>query len=274
MTARWRAVALGLALASATAHEAAAVPPAVEAVAVQDRTGQRVPFDLRFTEADGRRVKLGDFFGDGKPVLLVMAYVRCSMLCSLVLRGTVRAVRELDMEPGRDYRIITVSIDPAEQATVAAERRRQLVADLGPGPAGLDERARWTYLIGAENPIRALADAIGFGYAWDERTEQFAHPAVLFVLAPDGTLVRTLQGIDFDPGELGAALRSAERGLVPAPSSVAEAVLRCFRFDPAARIHREQIRTTLRVGASILSIGLASLVLGLFVWERRRSRRP
>jgi protein SCO1 len=268
-----RAVAPALLAACvATSARAQPAPRATLAVAVHERVGERVPLDLPFTEADGHRVVLGDFFQGGKPVLLILAYVRCSMLCSLVLRGAARAVRALDMVPGRDYRIVTVSIDPAEQAAVAAARRGELVADL-PRGAG-SARDRWAYLVGTERPIRALADALGFGYAWDERTEQFAHPAVLFVLEPDGTIARYLHGIDFDPGELGAALQSAARGQLPAASPVAEAVLRCFRFDPAARVHREQIQATLRVGATVLSAGLASLVIALFAWERRRSRRP
>jgi protein SCO1/2 len=247
----------------------------MQAVRVDERVGERVPLDLLFTEAGGGRVTLREYFGDGRPVFLVLGYVRCSMLCSMVMRAAARAAAQLDMTPGEDYRLVTVSIDPSEEAAVAATRRRELVAQLGlpEGQSEEEARARWTYLIGAERPIRALADALGFFYAWDERTEQFAHPAVAFVLAPDGTIVRYLHGATFDPGELGAALRMAARGQVAA-SPLAEAVLRCFRFDPALRVHREQIRTYLRVGAGVLSAALASLLVGLFLWERRRSKRP
>jgi len=266
------ALALGLAAAlggAAPARAETGPPPAAAQVGVEPRIGERVPLDLLFSEAGGRRVALGDLFGDGRPVLLILTYVRCESLCSLVLRGAIRAVSRMELVPGEDYRIVSVSIDPHEEAADAAARRRELVEAIGrPG-----EPERWTYLVGAERPIRALADALGFRYAWDERTEQYAHPAVLFVLTPDGRLSRALHGIDFDPATLETALASAGRGDVMSAAGLAEVVLRCFRFDPTRRIYRDRIRTYLRVGATTVFTLLGSLVVALFMWERRRARR-
>ena len=267
-----RAVAVGIAALTLTATGAVVAqpgrPPVLEGVGVDERVGGRIPLDLTFTEAVGRRVQLRDLFGDGRPVLLVLAYVRCKLLCSLVLRGTTDAVRDLPLELGRDYRVITVSLDPSEDSATSAVRRRELLQQVGhPG-----EVERWTYLVGAERSIRTLADSLGFRYAWDPRTEQFAHPAVIFALTPDGTISRYLHGVQFAPAELAAALRSAAAGEVSV-ASIAEAVLSCFRFDPAARAHREAIERYLRIGAAVVSTLLLSTVLLLFLWERRRGRR-
>ena len=261
------AAALPLALGGGAAWAEPPPPAAVQEVGLDDRTGQRIPLDLVFSEAGGGRVVLGDLFGE-RPVLLILAYVRCSMLCSLVLGGATRAVAQMDLAPGEDYRLVTVSIDPHEEAATAGARRRELVAAIG----RRGEPERWSYLVGAERPIRRLTGALGFRYAWDERTEQFAHPAVLFVLTPDGRVSRTMQGIEFDPATLAAALTAAGRGEVAAASPIAEALLSCFRFDPTRRIHRERIRTYLRVGAATVFGLLGSLVVFLFVWERRRTR--
>ncbi|HEX7843514.1 MAG TPA: hypothetical protein VF469_38840, partial [Kofleriaceae bacterium] len=132
---------------------------------------------------------------------------------------------------------------------------------------------RWTYLVGAEHPIRALADALGFHYRWDPRTEQFAHPAVITVLTPDGTIARYFQGIDVAPAELAGALKSAAAGQVD-HASLAETVLSCFRFDPAERAHRAQIDRYLRIGGAVIATLLGGSVFGLYRWERRRRRRP
>jgi protein SCO1/2 len=274
MIARALGLTLGLvlaqgALAAAPASAEAPPPPALREVGVDERIGERIPLDLLFSEAGGRRVRIGELFGDGKPVLLVLAYVGCRMMCSLVLHGASQAVREMPLEPGRDYRLITVSIDPREDVATAAARRRELVRAIGhPGEPG-----RWAYLVGTERPIRALADALGFRYAWDARTEQFAHPAVVFVLTPDGRISRYVPGVTFAPEELADALRGAGAGAIGG-GSIAERVLACFRFDPAARAHRERIERYLRIGGGGVLLALGSTVSLLWWWERRRRRSP
>jgi len=279
------AVALALALAAAPAVAEPAQPPVLQGVGVEDHVGARLPLDLPFTEVGGRRVRLGDSFGDGKPVVMVLAYVRCKMLCSLVLQATVDAVRAMPLEVGRDYRLITVSIDPDEETADAARRRAELLARIGRP----DQPDRWTYLVGAERPIRALADRLGFRYRWDPASEQFAHPAVIFVIAPDGTIARYFQGISPSPDAIAAALRSAAprraalRGAASgsraasgpiADESIAERVLSCFRFDPAARAHRALIDRTLRIGGGLTVLAVAALVASLVLRDLRRRRQP
>jgi protein SCO1 len=261
------ALAALLALAAAPAAAEPSPPPALQGVGVEDRVGARIPLDLPFTEVGERRVRLGDYFGDGKPVLMVLAYVRCRMLCSLVLQATVDAVRAMPLEVGRDYRLITVSIDPDEESAAAAQRRAELLARIGRP----DQPDRWTYLVGGERPIRALADRLGFRYRWDPHTEQFAHPAVLFVLTPDGTIARYFQGIAPSPAEIAAALRRAASGRV-VNEPVAQRVLSCFRFDPAERAHRALIDRCLQIGGALIVLAVAGLVIGLLMWERRRRR--
>lgn len=244
----------------------AQVPPPAAQVRVDERVGERVPLDLLFGSADGRRVTLGSLFDGRRPVILIMTYVRCQMLCSLVLRGAVEVVRALPLELGRDYRVAMVSIDPSETVANAVARRRDILRMLE------RDEADWSYLIGTERPIRALADSIGFGYVLDERTDQFAHPAVIVVLAPDGTIARYFHGVRYEPTELAAALRAAARGEVFV-RSIAEAVLSCFRFDPALRAHRDTIERYLQIGSAGVMLALASSIGLLLLWERRRRRR-
>lgn len=262
-------IACVLALLTAVTRPAAADLPRPRQLAgakVEQHLGDRIPLDLHFVSTEGRRVTLGSLFDGKRPVLLVLTYVRCKMLCSLVLRGTIDVVRKASLELGRDYRVASVSIDPTEDAASGAARKRDILGQIGKGP-----HADWTYLIGAEKPIRALADSLGFRYTYDEHTEQFAHPAVIFVLTPDGRIARYMYGFQYEPTVVAAALRAAAAGQV-FTESIPETVLGCFRFDPALRAHREMIQTYLEIGGTAVMLALLSSISLLFLWERRRRR--
>jgi protein SCO1 len=255
-----------LAIIALAATTAAAQPAGI---GIDERPGARLPLDLPFTEAVGRRVELGEFFDGKRPVLLVLAYIRCKMLCSLVLRQATEAVRAMPLVLGRDYRVVTVSIDPEEEAATANEHRADLLARAGhPG-----ETDRWTFLLGGERPIRELADTLGFHYRWDPHSEQFAHPAVLFVITPDGAISRYLHGLDVAPATIAAALQHAATGAT-AGQPLVDAVLDCFRNDAEAARRREQIDVFLEIGGGFVGFAVGSSLVGLVFWERRRRRYP
>jgi protein SCO1/2 len=253
-----------------------AAPPPVRTVGVDEHIGAALPLDLQFTDSTDRIVRLGDYFGDGKPVLLLLTYNRCAMLCSLVLRGTSKALAALatpttfDRLPGRDYRVLNVSIDPRDNPHEAA--RKQAVVLEQVGLAG--QPARWPFLVGEEPAIHALADSLGFRYAWDARSEQYAHPAVIFVIDPQGRIARYLYGFEFEPRALAAALAQEPDTPVTgrAGAGLAEAILSCFRFEPSARIFGAPIQRLFQGGALLVLFTLTTAVVLCVRRERRRER--
>src|SRR5512134_19731 len=119
------------------------------------------------------------------------------MLCSIVLNGLTDGVKKLAFTPGKNYRIVTVSIDPRDTVELAAGKRKTYLETLGK-PIGKDRG--WDFLLGSpDSPdaVKKLADTVGFQYRWDEETQQFAHAAGAFLFTPDGRLSRTLYGITF-----------------------------------------------------------------------------
>jgi protein SCO1/2 len=259
-----RRTALIAMLVIAAAADAQPRATALAAVRIDENLGERVPTELWFSDAAGRRLQLGSLLDGERPTLLVLTYVRCRLLCSLVLHGTLDAVRAMPLALGRDYQLVIVSIDHKEEAASAAVRAAEIRARAG-ASQGLH------YLVGAPRPIAALAASLGFRFAWDDRTEQFAHPAVIFVLGRDATITRYLHGVRFDPVELARSLRCADSPLQRS-AAIGTAVMVCFRFDPAARAHRELIEAYLKIGAGVVMTILGSVVLVLFWWERRRRR--
>jgi len=235
------------------------------AIGLDEHVGERIPLDAPFVDSSGARTTLAHYFSGARPIVLVLAYARCTMLCSVVLHAASDAFAAGPLVAGRDYTPIVVSLDPRETPDEAARRQATLLERIGqPGV-----RASWPYLVGADADIHALADALGFHYAWDPRTEQYAHPAAIFVLTPDGRIAEYLRGVQF--ADLDAAVARAARGeLTP---SAAHDLVACFHFDPALRRHGAHIQMFFRVGAAIVFGGLASLVIALLVWERRRGRR-
>lgn len=230
-------------------------------IGLDEHVGAKVPLDLQLTDSTGKPVRLGSLFDGKRPVLLVMAYARCQMLCSVVLHGVSDAVRGATAVAGKDYLPVVVSLDPHETPGEAARRQDKLLADVH-----LTDRARWPYLTGSDAAIHRLAGALGFRYAWDEKTKQYAHPVVIFVLTPDGTIAEYLRGVTF-PG-LDPALARAAAGTTT--KTLAEEVISCFHFDPSLRRYGSSISLFLKLGSALVLVSLTALVSALVIWERRR----
>lgn len=216
--------------------------------------GAQVPLGARFVASDGRQVTLGDVLQRNEPSLLVLAYNRCSMLCSLVLRRVAELVPELSVRPGEQYSLLTVSIDPSDTVLEAARMQDALLERAGlPG-----ERQRWQFLVGQRGEIDRLADALGFRYAWDPSTAQYDHPAVLFTLSPEGRVSGYFDGLQPDVAALNAAL--GHSGPTLAAISVQDVILECFRFDTSRSRYGSVITWLLRAGGASVALALLGLV--------------
>jgi protein SCO1/2 len=253
----------GVALAGLAATRAPDAGAPLAAAGVDEHLGAQLPLELGFTGPDGAPVRLGDAFHDGKPVVLALAYYHCTMLCPLVLRGAATLARESTPRPGADYHLLTVSIDPRDRPADAAKARSDLFAMTRPGAP------EWRFWTGGQESVAALADALGFRYRYDPRSDQFAHAAVLFVLTPRGQISRYLYGVDVPRAQFEAALAAAAQG--ETGSSFERILLRCFHYVPALRRYGAAVAEGLR-GAGVLIVlsvagGLALLTRGV----RRRS---
>ena len=240
------------------------LPPALQDVEIVEKLGERVPMDLAFTAQDGRAVRLRDLLGQ-RPAVLSLVYFDCPMLCGLVLTGAARGMRETGLELGRDFDALTVSFDPKDTTKVAAERQRGYLQAFGKPEA----KAAWTFLTGADPEIKALTEAVGFKYAYDPQTKQFAHAAGLVVLTPDGRVSRYLYGIEFPARDLRLALVEAGEGRVG--TSFDRLLLTCFRYDPASRRYQPYVIGFIKLG-SLAVLGALATTLGVF-WRREWKAR-
>jgi protein SCO1 len=243
------------------------LPEALQNVEIQERLGARVPLDARFTAEDGSAVRLGDLVVKReKPTVVALVYYSCPMLCGLVLKGMARTMRESGLTLGKDYDAVALSFDPRDTAKLAAERQRGYLQAFGDPEA----KRAWRFLVGAEPEIRSVTDAVGFKYAYDEKTKQYAHAAALVVLTPDGRVSRYLYGVEYPSRDLRLAVVEAAQGRVG--TSFDRLLLTCYRYDPASRTYEPYVIGFVRISMLAVLGGLA-VMLGVF-WRRELRARP
>jgi len=272
---------LGLGLAGAQAQTLMTDRPlAIRGLKVTERLGEKVPLYLQLTDSEGRQVTLGDSFNQGKPVVLIMAYYRCPMLCSLVLDAAQQAFNELDYTVGKDFNVSVVSFNEKETTEEARERKTTSLAGYRAGDTP-EAQAGWTFHTTGSAQAQALADALGFPFRYLSDSGQFAHPAVIFILTPDGRISRYLHGLSKPEGtdapgytsrDLKLALLEASDGKIGA--SLGDVFLNfCYHYDPKAGTYTLAAYNVMRLGAVATMLLLGSFVGILVIRERMRRRR-
>jgi protein SCO1/2 len=260
------AVMLLVAALPAAAQRKEALPKDLEGVGITEHAGARLPLDLEFTDEDGKPVRLAQFFPGDRPVILTLGYYRCPMLCTLVLNSLVDGLKDLPWTPGQQFEIVTVSIDPTETPTLAKLKKQNYLADYGrPGAA-----AGWHFLTGREENIRKLAEAVGFGYRYVEERGQYAHPAAIFVVTPDGRMAKYLYGVLYQPKTLRLALAEAGQGKIGTTTD--QLLLYCFHYDAQEGRYVLAASNIMRLGGAA-----TALVVGLWLavsWGRGVRKKP
>jgi protein SCO1/2 len=254
-------LASGHALAQA-APDMEILPPPPKDVGFDQNIGREVPLDAVFQDETGKKVRLGDSFGD-KPVVLQLAYDTCPMLCSLTAQGLVSSLKAINLEVGADFNVITLSFDPRDTPERSRTKKMTAMARYG-RHAG--ERG-WHFLTGEETEIKKVTSAVGFHYVWDAPSQQYAHPAGVVVLTPKGIVARYLFGIEYAAKDLRLALVESSKGNVG--TVVDQLLLLCYHYDPKAGKYGATALGAMRAGGALTLLLVGGMV---FVLSRRDRR--
>lgn len=252
-------VLLMLAATSAAAQQGGDLPSPVDGVGIEQRLDAQIPLDAEFVDSRGKKVTLKEYFTD-RPVILVLAYYRCPMLCTEVLNGLVHSLERISLDPGGDYQWVVVSFNPREKPPLAAANKRGYAERFGRG--GTD--AGWHFLTGEEEEIRRLAQAVGFRYRYDQATSQYVHGAGIMIATPEGRLSRYMYGVDFPPGDLRLALVEASDNQIG--SIVDQVHLYCFQYDPARGKYTADVMRIVRLGGG-LTVAVLAVFVGAIWWK-------
>jgi protein SCO1 len=250
----------------------------VEGSAIVDKLGTKVPMTGMFLDENGQQVALRDVVPTNKPTVLVIGYYECPMLCSLVLNGLKDGLQSVEFEPGKDFQVVSVSLDPQEKPSLALAKQQTYVRDYNDATKRNIPASGWRFLLppadGGElgshesKTLKELADAVGFGYKFDPATGDYAHSAGVFFLSPDGVLTRTLYGVQFEAQDVRLSLVEAGKGLVGTITD--RLMLTCFQFQPHGR-YSLYVWGVMRIFGLIIIGAMGTFLFIMFRQERRRA---
>jgi protein SCO1/2 len=245
-------------------------------VAFDQNLDAQVPLDLPLRDESGKVVRLGDLLG-GKPAILNLVYYECPMLCNEVLNSLLRGLNALSFEVGDEFDVITASIDPTEAPELAAEKKRRYLArygnqgDFGYRRKGLAARG-WHFLTADQPAIDRLAGVVGFRYAYDPESKQFAHPAGIVVLTPEGRISRYFYGVSYPARDLKLGLMEASARKIGSP--IDQVLLTCFHYDPRTGKYNFVVMKVVQFFGIVTLASLGSFMVLNFRRDRRRAASP
>ena len=242
------------------------LPDALQKIGIEQKLGAQMPLDTELKDEDGRTVKLGSYFNNGRPVILAFVYYECPMLCNQVLNGLTGSLKGIAFNAGKDFDVVAISFDARENDKPDLAKNKKASYIERYGRAGSENG--WHFLTGTQGSIDKVTSAAGFSYKWDEKSEQFAHAAGIMIATPDGRLSRYFYGIDYSPKDVKFGLMESNENKVGNPAE--RLLLYCYHYDPATGKYGLAILRVMRLGGVLTLVGMA--VMGFVFWRRNKRK--
>jgi protein SCO1 len=241
-------------------------------VDVEEHVGQSLPMELVFTNAEGRQVRLGDYFkgAGGKPAIVAMVYYKCPVICTVVMSRLAETINQLDLTVGRDYNALIFSFDPTETTKDARQQKIGFISGY-PKEVTKEVEAGWQFHTTTdEAPAHQLAEALGFKYR--KLGNGYSHPTALFVITPDGRISRYLYGFDYPARDVKLALLEATQGKLV--KTVGERLMfYCFLYDAKAGRYTLAIHRVMQLAGVVTAAALGTLIAALVINEKIKKAR-
>jgi protein SCO1 len=246
--------------------ESTGLPAPLKNVSIEQKLNEPLPLDAIFTDENGNKVRLGDYFGRGRPVVVALVYFECPMLCTEVLNGLTGSLKGISLDVGKDFDVIALSFDPSEdgKSELVKSKKDAYVSRYG-RPESADG---WHFLTGAQSEIDRVTQALGFNYYWDDETEQFAHAGAVMVITPQGLISKYLYGIDYPPRDLRFAIMESSENRI---GNLAEQLyLYCFHYNPATGTYGFAVLRVIRIFGVVVLLGIISM--WIFFWRKNKRK--
>jgi protein SCO1/2 len=238
------------------------LPQVLQKVGVAQHLNAQLPLDAQFVDETGKPVTLGTYFNGKRPALLSLVYFDCPMLCSEEMDGISSALEMVKMNPGKDFDVILISIDPSDTPAKAAAKKAFYLKRYGRP----ETASGWHYLTGQRPAIDAVTNAVGFGYVKvpgpDGKLTQFAHASSLEVVTPTGKMAQYYLGVEYSPKDMMLGLIEASDNKIGSP--VANILTYCYHYDPSTNRHSVAVVHVVQIGGMVTVAGLGGFIFLMF----------
>ncbi|QDK43898.1 SCO family protein [Bdellovibrio sp. ZAP7] len=240
----------------------------LQGVGIEEKLGKKLDLGMKFKDETGKEVALGDFFDGKHPVIISPVYFSCPGLCNFHLNGLTDALKVMDKNwtVGGKFKVVAISFDSKETPEIAAHKK-ELYMKLYDRPGS---ESGWHFLTGNEQQVRALTEAIGFKFRWDETQKEWAHASAAVVASPEGTVSRYLPGIMFNQQDIKLALNEATEGKIG--NFVDSLVLYCFQYDPHKSKYSLAAVSIMKMGGGVMLLVMVLWLLPLYIRSRRAKK--
>ena len=248
--------------------DASKLPDVAQDIGIDTKTGAMVELDASFHDEQNNFIRLRQYFDGKHPVMLSFNYSNCPKLCSVQLENMISCLRQVDLDVGEDFQVVSVSIDPLEQASRARQTKAKYVKQYN--RKGSEDG--FHFLVGDRDSITFLADECGFRYKYVPKQKLYSHLPCFILLSPKGKIVRYIHGLDYDPETMKRALVEASEGRIGSPINRLSYNLGCYLFDESSGKYTPQAMVFMRLGGAVT---VALLLITLIpYWFFRRGSKP
>jgi len=223
-------------------------PPDPE-IGIIEKLETTISPDLKLINHNGDTLILGEIVN--KPTVVSFVYFRCPGICSPLMDGLADVIERSDLKIGEDYQVLTVSFDPRENSSLAAQKRLNYLNLVSKEGA----KKGWFFMTSDSATIASFTQSTGFGYK--KTGNDFVHAAALIVLSPELKITRYLNGIYFQPFEFKMALIEASKGQTG--PTINRILQYCYAYDPQGK---QYVLNITRVSGILISF----IAIGFFLW--------
>ncbi len=127
-------------------------------IGFEEKQGQYIALDTKLVNEADDTVILKDILN--KPTILSLVYYECPGTCSPLMWGISKFIDAVDLQPGKDYDIFTVSFDPSEKIELGIAKKASYVSTM----QKKEYAVNWRFFVSDSINLARLTASAGFRY--------------------------------------------------------------------------------------------------------------